>query len=268
MLEQKSLFDLGFIEFEDQDKKDILNYAKLIQKQRELRDEIINLANTGAELKNISDFERSLFKEIDKKIDEFFHLWNAFINFFKNPPTQNEFENINHSLILQKAFSDFKEFSDNIARLNLEAQSKEFSVEFENFISNTQAKLENVVSQYDDFLKSFISKQKTHIEPFEDQLNSIVKTYDNSFAKMLRIAKGGILTLIATNIILVLVLGILSTVIYFQKEELEGIMNVSKNFESIKVVQDKNSITFDFDKDKVKILETDKSKRVVLDITK
>ncbi|WP_149028794.1 hypothetical protein [Campylobacter fetus] len=267
---QPSLKDLGFIEFQDErdGKKDILNFVKLMQEQQNLYNEISSQISSRLHFENLDEADKVIYTKLQDKIKEFYGLTKSFIAFFKYPPTKDEFEKINQAAIMQKALSDFRKFSDSLENLHIKEQSEEFSNQFSNFISSNKVKLESIIHQYDEFLQNFIQKQKNHIEPFENQFDSILKSYDSSFTKVLKIAKGGTLTLLTINILLVFIFGCLSAVIYFQKQEFEDIKNISNGFNEILVQQKGKDLIFDFNKSKIKIFDEGGFKRIVLETSK
>lgn len=267
---QPSLKDLGFIEFQDErdGKKDILNFAKLMQEQQSIYNEIASQISSRLHFDNLDEADRVIYIKLQDRIKELYGLTRSFIAFFKYPPTHDEFEKINQAAIMHKALNDFRKFSDSLENLHLKEQSDEFSNQFSNFITGNKAKLENIIHQYDDFLQNFIEKQRSHIEPFEKQFDTILKSYDNSFTKVLKIAKGGTLTLLLINILLVFIFGCLGTTIYFKKQELDDIKNISNGFENILVQQKGKDLIFDFNKSKIKIFDEGGFKRIVLETSK
>ncbi|AHE95272.1 hypothetical protein CFVI03293_B0023 (plasmid) [Campylobacter fetus subsp. venerealis cfvi03/293] len=265
-----SLKDLGFIEFQDErdGKKDILNFAKLMQEQQSIYNEIASQISSRLHFDNLDEADRVIYIKLQDRIKELYGLTRSFIAFFKYPPTHDEFEKINQAAMMHKALNDFRKFSDSLENLHLKEQSDEFSNQFTNFISSNKTKLENIIHQYDEFLQNFIEKQKSHIEPFEKQFDTILKSYDSSFTKVLKIAKGGTLTLLITNVLLVFIFGCLSTIIYFQKQELDDIKNISNGFNEILVQQRGKDLIFDFNKSKIKIFDEGSFKRIVLETSK
>ncbi|CDF65951.1 hypothetical protein CSG_c500 [Campylobacter fetus subsp. venerealis str. 84-112] len=265
-----SLKDLGFIEFQDErdGKKDILNFAKLMQEQQSIYNEIASQISSRLHFDNLDEADRVIYIKLQDRIKELYGLTRSFIAFFKYPPTHDEFEKINQAAMMHKALNDFRKFSDSLENLHLKEQSDEFSNQFTNFISSSKTKLENIIHQYDEFLQNFIEKQKSHIEPFEKQFDTILKSYDSSFTKVLKIAKGGTLTLLITNVLLVFIFGCLSTIIYFQKQELDDIKNISNGFNEILVQQRGKDLIFDFNKSKIKIFDEGSFKRIVLETSK
>lgn len=267
---QPSLKDLGFIEFQDErdGKKDILNFAKLMQEQQSIYNEIASQISSRLHFDNLDEADRVIYIKLQDRIKELYGLTRSFIAFFKYPPTHDEFEKINQAAMMHKALNDFRKFSDSLENLHLKEQSDEFSNQFTNFISSNKAKLENIIHQYDEFLQNFIEKQRAHIEPFEKQFDTILKSYDNSFTKVLKIAKGGTLTLLTINILLVFIFGCLGTTIYFKKQELDDIKNISNGFDNILVQQKGKDLIFDFNKSKIKIFDEGGFKRIVLETSK
>ena len=265
--QEMSLKALNFIEFKDEQdgRKDIIDCSKLIIEQNRLYSEIVSEITSRLNYSELNDADKGIYKALAEKLKIYNDLSQSFIAFFKFPPTKDEFEKINHVGIMRKALNDFRIFSDNLENLHLKEQSEGFSQEFSNFIASNKAKLESLIYEYDSFLKSFIDKQKKHIEPFEAQFDSILKNYDKSFTKVLKIAKGGAITLLLTNIILVFVFGALSAAIYFQKEEISDIANINNTFEEIKVLQDKNRLIFEFDKSKTKVFDEGGLKKVIVE---
>lgn len=267
---QPSLKDLGFIEFQDErdGKKDILNFAKLMQEQQSIYNEIASQISSRLHFDNLDEADRVIYIKLQDRIKELYGLTRSFIAFFKYPPTHDEFEKINQAAMMHKALNDFRKFSDSLENLHLKEQSDEFSNQFSNFITGNKAKLENIIHQYDDFLQNFIEKQRNHIEPFERQFDTILKSYDSSFTKVLKIAKGGTLTLLIINVLLVFIFGCLGTTIYFKKQELDDIKNISNGFDNILVQQKGKDLIFDFNKSKIKIFDEGGFKRIVLETSK
>ncbi len=265
-----SLKDLGFIEFQDErdGKKDILNFAKLMREQQSIYNEISSQISSRLHFDNLDEADRVIYVKLQDKIKELYGLTRSFIAFFKYPPTHDEFEKINQAAMMHKALNDFRKFSDSLENLHLKEQSDEFSSQFSNFISSNKTKLENIIHQYDEFLQNFIEKQRNHIEPFERQFDTILKSYDSSFTKVLKIAKGGTVTLLVINVLLVFVFGCLGTVIYFKKQELDDIKNISNGFDDILVQQKGKDLIFDFNKSKIKIFDEGGFKRIVLETSK
>lgn len=262
---------MDFVSFENEGQKEILDYSVLIERQRQLKDEIARLISIGMQREASNGLDKSIYDEISVKFDDFLGLTQKFIRFFNEPPSDEDFKRLNYAAILQKAYNEFRQFSDNLELLRLEEQSKKFSNEFTNFIETTQARLENVVSGYDEFLKNFISKQESTIKPFENhvdniekQLNAVVKIYDGSFAKMLKITKNGAIAVLFLNIFMFFILGALAAGVFFKSAELERVIEMSSNLENIKVTRDKDRIILNIPKDKMSIVDDGKNQKIIL----
>lgn len=117
---------MDFVSFENEGQKEILDYSALIERQRQLKDEIARLISIGMQREASNGLDKSIYDEISVKFDDFLGLTQKFIKFFNEPPSDEDFKRLNYAAILQKAYNEFRQFSDNLELLRLEEQSKKF----------------------------------------------------------------------------------------------------------------------------------------------
>lgn len=253
--------ELDLFDFTEQGEQEIVSYSKLLERQKSVRDEIANLIELINNRSN-NDLEKSAHSEISSKVNEMLVLTDKLVKFFKDPPSDDELLAINRAANIQKAIKHFKDFSDNLEKLNLKEQSENFANEFDNFVNTTGAKLEAIATRYDEFLNNFVKRQQESVLPIsesikdiDDKLRGVVSHYDKSFVKLLKTAKYSLASIFTLNILMALVLGGFSIGAYFKSKHLDEILDTVNAIKNIKFYKDDKHLVLEIPKDKVKITQ-------------
>lgn len=70
---------MDFVSFENEGQKEILDYSVLIERQRQLKDEIARLISIGMQREASNGLDKSIYDEISVKFDDFLGLTQKFI---------------------------------------------------------------------------------------------------------------------------------------------------------------------------------------------
>lgn len=226
---EESLKNLGIVFEDDNTKKDILNYSKSVLAFRKLLDEQTNLYSSIAEYQKNDELVVQQVTKLDEKNKEIRSYFESLMSFFTNPPTKEEFELINHSLLLNNVYKSFKDFSDSFENLNMKEQFEankqifENSLkQLENFSNTIENKLEITAKKYDDFLTNFITKQTDEINKYNEKSKELSEVYNDSLRKNIKFMKGGTAGLLITNTLLAIVLGIIGVLTYLKYENIQN----------------------------------------------
>jgi len=217
------------IAIKETDEKQFVSLVEIIEAYKKLSFEINTALNAGMQIE-ATNSEKGIFQDITKKYDALESLWNKFIEFYINPPSQDEKIAINYALAMRKIAKDLKEATDFYDKIGIEAKTEKFSSQFLNFIDHNQAKLEETSKSFDQYLQNFVRKQAQQIQKFEEQ----IQKFDTTMFSVVSFSKKAIYSLIVLLICLSIVLGGLIGVLYLKINDLNDSTNITQKESTMK----------------------------------
>lgn len=173
--EQKTILDNKFI------------FKDLIEEKKVLLIEIKNLLELMNRDTGLNNTSKGINKDLIEKVDKLENLLNNLVNFFHNPPTKEEIELINKSMILNKSIEDFKKFEEILNNINLNQRMESFSLEFNDFTEKIESKLSLSAKKYDEFLSNFLSSQESKADLYFQKISKIFNVSNNKINSLILI---------------------------------------------------------------------------------
>lgn len=276
--ENQSLFDEQIVQ-EDMnnsliDEVRICNYQEIIDEQIKILDVINSIINIG--LNNILDenTKEGIFKDLEQNFYKLKMNIDSLISYFKNPPSQEELEIINKTLLIKTELDSLNSSFSKLEIENFNQKATELKILLDNSLINFDNTLldalNSALKTSDDNLKDF--KLKT-----EARLSDSLQTYDQSLKMFLEKEKKAILdfskifskltknikqTMIASLVVFTLFgfsFGFFSFVAYLKYEDYKKITQNAQKLSSIIIKENKDkSLTLSFPKNKT-ILNKDEN---------
>lgn len=233
--------------------KEIVDFSTLIDNQTVLLKKIKDKLELGTREVSLSNTEKGIFSDLIELVSNLEIVWDEFITYFCNPPSQEEKELLNKTLLMRKAGEDLKQFEKIIQNLNLNLKMDEFSKEFSDFTNKIESRLSTTYKKYDSFSDSFLNKQELTAKEFENNITKTINRSKLTFRSILMIV-------LSFGVIFGLLFGF---VIYKIKsiDELDiNISKVSENLENIKISREDDKLIIQVPKNSF----FDKEKRILI----
>lgn len=267
---EEAMATLG-IYFDDQEnKKAILNYSRAVANFRELIENQKSHYEALARYEADDEIAQKHIEKLHENLNKISNYFESLISFFVSPPSKEVFELTNHAILLKSVYQSFKDFSIKFEELRIDDQFERNKVKFlghinniENFESSINSRLESMSNGYEKFLNSFVEKQTTQLNSFNERSRNLAKGYDDFLQKNLKFFKGGVWVLVILNVALALGLGILVALCIIKFNELDDLTAFSDQLDRVSVSQDDKSLTFSFPNE-TKIIEENGVKKVII----
>ncbi|EAK0980332.1 hypothetical protein A0Z39_07320 [Campylobacter lari] len=256
------------------DEVKICNYQEIIDEQIKILEIINNTINIG--LNNVLDenTKEGIFKDLEQNFYKLKMNIDSLISYFKNPPSQEELEIINKTLLikteldsLNSSFSklEIEEFSqkamelktaldnslvnfDNTFLESLNSALKVSNDDLKDFRSKTEARLSDSLQTYDQTLKVFLEKEKNAILDFS-----------KIFSKLTKNIKQTMIVSLMFFALFGFSFGVFSFIVYLKYEDYKKITQNAQKLSSIIIKENKDkSLTLSFPKNKT-ILNKDEN---------
>lgn len=276
--ENQNLFDEQ-IEQEDTssslfDEIKICNYQEIIDEQIKILEIINNTINIGLNNTLDENTKEGIFKDLEQNFYKLKMNIDSLISYFKNPPSQEELEIINKTLLikteldsLNSSFSklEIEDFSQKAMELKtlldnslinfdktlLESLNSALKVSDDNlkdFRSKTEVRLSDSLQTYDQTLKVFLEKEKNAILDFS-----------KIFSKLTKNIKQTMIVSLMFFVLFGFSFGVFSFIVYLKYEDYKKIIQNAQKLSSIIIKENKDkSLTLSFPKNKT-ILNKDEN---------
>lgn len=264
--ESNSLFDEVEIK--------ICNYQEIIDEQIKILEILNNIINIGLNNTLDENTKEGIFKDLEQNFFKLKTNIKTLISYFKNPPSQEELEIINKTLLMKKeletlnsSFLNLKieDFGQQVTQLR--ALLDNFLVNFDNtlleslnsalktgddnlkdFKEKIELRLSSSLQTYDQFLKLFLEKEKKAILDFSQIFSRITKNIKRAL-----IASLIFFTFFGISF------GVFSYIVYLKYEDYKKITHNAQKLSSIVIKENKDkSLTLSFPKNKT-ILNKDEN---------